>query len=71
MFLIKGFRYFNWYTRVLLTFKLGHDTTILKMTIFDIIDYVEFELWLDCSNLAEFCGCDIDARIKTLMSNTG
>ena len=40
---IQGFRLFYSLIDIILTFEFGHDITILKMTIFDNVDYIDIE----------------------------
>ena len=42
-FSIQGFWLFGSSIDVVLTFEFGQDTTILKIAIFDKIDYIEIE----------------------------
>lgn len=43
LFSIQGFRFFDSSIDIVLAFEFGHDTTILKMRIFDIVDYIGIE----------------------------
>ena len=41
IFSIQGFRLFDSSIEIILTFEFGHNITILKMAIFDKVDYIE------------------------------
>ena len=43
IFLIQGFRLFDSSIDIVLTFEFGHYITILKMAIFDKVDYIDIE----------------------------
>ena len=43
IFLIQGFRVINGSIVIVLTFEYDHDITILKIAIFDKVDYIDIE----------------------------
>ena len=46
IFSIPGSQLFDSSIDIVLTFEFGHDVMILKMAIFDKVDYIEIELAL-------------------------
>ena len=53
-FSIQDFSLFGSSIDVVLTFEFGHDITILKMAIFDKVDYIDIEPALACVHVNEF-----------------
>ena len=43
IFLIQGFQLFDSLIDIVLTFGFGHDIAILKMAIFNKVDYIDLE----------------------------
>ena len=43
IFSIQGFRVFDGSIVIVLTFEYDHDITILKIAIFDKVDYIDIE----------------------------
>ena len=43
IFSIQGFWLFDSLIDIVLTFEFGHDIAVLKMAIFDEVDYIEID----------------------------
>ena len=52
IFLIQGFQLFTSSIDTVLTFEFGHNITILKMAIFDKVDYIEMNQHITIIKLA-------------------
>ena len=53
--MIHGFRLFDSSIGIVLTFEFGHDITIMKMAIFDKVDFIDIEPALLLSDLYTYC----------------